>query len=156
MHVVAAWYRGTPRNSGNKFRMASPLTLPNFVALRQECARYRPSKIYATGKVDQSSSKSLNKLSATHQCPSLCEISSRSARNVRGKSYRFLHLSVCWRPRGPLLQSLPISAVMYSNARTTNVPKFAQFWQPVYTRYLLPNFVDFVESVIDRRDRQKQ
>ena len=39
MHV-AQWYHWTPeqssRNSGNKFRLASPLTLPNFVALRQK------------------------------------------------------------------------------------------------------------------------
>jgi len=39
MHV-AEWYHWTPkqssRNSGNKFRLASPLTLPNFVALRQK------------------------------------------------------------------------------------------------------------------------
>ena len=36
----AAWYRGIPdlssRNSGNKCRLARPLTLPNFCVLRQD------------------------------------------------------------------------------------------------------------------------
>jgi len=44
MHI-AAWYHGPPppdqrsRNSGNMCRLARPLTLPNFVALRQKNVR---------------------------------------------------------------------------------------------------------------------
>ena len=45
-------------NSWNMSPLARPLTMPNFVMLKK-CARYPLSKIWALGKVDQNSPKSL-------------------------------------------------------------------------------------------------
>jgi len=168
MHV-AAWYRQTriaepsdqsSRNLGNKCRLARSITVPNFVALRHKCTRDPLSKICASGKVDQSSPKSLEIRYAP--MPLTVPISSRSTRRCTRKASQIiktvLHpsvISILSLPRHSLGQSSPISALMYSKAWTTNVSNFVPFWQPVYTRYLLLNFVDLVESVTDRRDRQK-
>jgi len=58
MHVVA-WYHGTPDRSsgnlGNKYRLARPVTLPNFVALRQNVQNIRYGKGLLPRKVNQSS-----------------------------------------------------------------------------------------------------
>jgi len=66
----------------------------------------------------------------------------------------FLHPSVFSRPEGPRDQSSPISALIYSKARTTNVPNFVPF-DNLSTRHLLPNFDDFVESVTDKNDKTR-
>jgi len=51
--------------------------------------------------------------------------------DVWEKRYKFLRPSVFWRPGGPLgLKLTEVSAVMYSKARTINVPNFIPFWHP--------------------------
>jgi len=79
-----------------------PLTLPNFVMLRQEMCRissYPPRKVVLLEKgtkVDQ------NPLGAAHQCPLSCRISSRSVKLCTRKALQiiFLHPSIFCRPRG--------------------------------------------------------
>jgi len=98
------------------------------------------------GPPEQSSPNSGNN---NCQLARLCQISSCFANDIwekRNKHF-FLHLSVFWCPRSLLGQSSPISALC--TARPV--------WQILspsdnqFTSYLLPNFVDFIDSVTNRQ-----
>ena len=135
MHV-ASWYRGTPGPKFTKFAKfeeqvsvgQTPIMLLNFVTRRQEVC-----EIYVVQNL--SSRKWLRRLatpfgSATHQCPSLYQISPRSVKQCTTNAlYYFLHLSVFWRLRGKsLVQSSPVSALTYRTAsRNYQLPNFVRF-----------------------------
>ena len=126
-HGIAGLQDQSSPNSGNKCRLARPLTPPNFVALRQEvCEIPADRKFLLPGNVDQRlEPKSLKTCYAPMP---LCQ----SLTNM-------LHPSVFWRLRGtrrPKFTNLG----RYQCAKPSNLSKW----------YLLPNFVDFVENVTDR------
>ena len=127
---------GPPNQSSPKFlktwHTPIPLTLPNFVALRQKCARYPLSKICAPGKRGPKFTKIGDELLRTNAPRHAIFHRARQTMHQK-KSYKFCpHPSVFWRSRGdPLGQRSPIWLVMYSKA----------------TSIKLSNFVDFVVGV---------
>jgi len=79
-HGIARPSNQSSQNSRSKCRLAGPVTPPNFIALRQEvCA----VEIFFSHKVDQVYQNRLRP--AAHRCPSLCQISSRSAKRCTRK-----------------------------------------------------------------------
>jgi len=104
--------------------------------------RYPLSKICAPGKVDQSSAKSLKICYAP--MPPLWQISSRSAKRSTRKALTILlHI---WRPRGaPGSKFTDLGTDVQQGSL-----KFRPFVTAYRRDYLLPNFVDFIESVTDR------
>ena len=87
-------------NSGNTCPLARPLTMPNFVTLRQKvsdtdicCRKFVLPKKWTKGHQNPLRP-------ATHQCPSSYQISLLMAKPCTRKSLLiFLHPSLFWRPR---------------------------------------------------------
>ena len=93
--------------------------------------------------------------SATLQCPSVCQISSRSAKRYTRKALHFLHPSVFWRPRGTLWATGHQSRYWCRARPGLPMCQISSPYDNLSPRYLLPKFIDFVESVAARqRDRQ--
>ena len=119
------------------------------------CARYLKSKICAPRKVTKVHQNALR--SAMHQCPSLCQISSRSAtRCTRKALQKILHPSVFGHLRGTFWAKVHQSPHWCTARPGLTKCKISSPSDNPCTRYLLRNFIHFVESVIDWHDRQKQ
>jgi len=77
-------------------------------------------------KVHQNPSRSATRTNARHYA----KFHRAPPNDVREKRFNFFSILA---PLGkPLGRSSPISASMYSKARSTNVPNFVPFFQPVY------------------------
>ena len=106
-------------------------TLPNFGSPTRSVRDIRCRKFLLPEKQAKVHQNPLRP--ATHHCPSLCQISSRSAKRCRAyeKSITiFFTPFTILAPQGDIMgQSSPISKFrpMYSKARTTNVSNFASF-----------------------------
>jgi len=85
-------------NSGHKCRLARPLTLVNFVALRQKCARYPLSAVenFCSGKSGPIKVHQ-NRLRPVIVMPNLIALS--QSKGHQEKRYKFYTLQY-WRPRG--------------------------------------------------------
>jgi len=132
------------RNSGNKWQcqLARPLLVPNFVVLWQEesmrdvrCGKFVLPEKWT--KVQQNPLKSV-----THQCLYLCQISSRSAKRCMRKALQFFYTFGA--PGGPGSKFTDLGTGVQQGCL-----KFRPF-VAAYPRDLLPNFVDFIESLTDR------
>jgi len=97
-HGIAGPPDQSSRNSGNKCPLARRVTVPNFVTLCQEQFYISAVENLCCRKWTKVHQNHLRP--ATHQCPSSCQISSRSAKWCARKTLQILHPSLFWRPRG--------------------------------------------------------
>jgi len=98
-HGIVGFLDQSSPISGNRCRLARPLTPPNFVALRQEAWEISAVENFCRSKkwtkVHQNPLRP-----ATHQSPSLRQISSLSTKRCARKTLQiFIHPSVFWLPR---------------------------------------------------------
>jgi len=100
------------------------------------------------GKLDQSSPESLR----TSFRPVPIIVPNFIAHDIPETCYNFFtHLWILTPLGNHLGQSSPILELMYSKARFINVPNFVPFWH-ICAWYLLPKFVDFVDSMTDKQN----
>jgi len=133
----------------NKCRMARPLTLPNFVALEQKSVpdiRFlkfliSPGRELETGsKVHQNSLRP-----ATDKSPSACQISSLSAKRCTRNVIQVFYLLVNFGAPGD-----PLEVVMYTARPDLSQHEISSRSDNLCTRYQLPNYVAFVDSVTNK------
>ena len=152
---VAAWYSGTPDQSSpkseNKCRLARPITLPNFVALRQKCARYPLWEIFSPGKLNQRSPKSLKICYAPMPLSVPNFIALDQTMYEKSATKNVLHPSVFWRARGLPGPKFTSPGIDIQQGPSINLPNFVPFWQPVYEI-----FAAKLRWFRWKRDRQKQ
>jgi len=106
-----------------QIRLTSPLTLHNFIALRQEVSEISAVENLCSSK--KWTKIHLNSLrSATYQYLWLCQISSCSAKRWTRKAQQkfFTPFSISAPHGDPLGQSSSVAALMYRKDRTTKVP----------------------------------
>jgi len=154
---VAAWYSGTPDQSSpkseNKCRLARPITLPNFVALRQKCARYPLWEIFSPGKLNQRSPKSLKICYAPMPLSVPNFIALDQTMYEKSATKMFYTLQYFGAPGDSLGQSSRVLELIYSKAHLS-ICQISSHSDNLSTRYLLPNFVDFVENVTDKNSKR--
>jgi len=93
-HGIAAAVDPSSPNSGTKCQLARPLTMPNFVALRQEVCEISAVENFCFPKKWTKFRQNPLK-PVTHRCPSSCQISSRSVKWCTRKALQFFtHFSV--------------------------------------------------------------
>jgi len=126
-HGIAGPPDHSSRNSGNKCRLARPLTVPNFGTLRQKVLDMSAVENLCCRKSGPKCTKIGENLLRTMSVIML--ISSCSAKREKSVRKLFLHLSIFW---DLLSHSSPIYTVVYSKAPSINLPNFATFWKPVY------------------------
>ena len=127
-----------------------PLTLPNFVTLRQEMCRISTEKSCAPRKVDQSWPKSLRSCAPMPLIMpnfiALCQTMYK-----KSVTKHVLHPSVFCHPRGTLAQSWP----WHTASPSLSICQISSCSDSPSTRYLLPNFVNFGDGVTDKKATQK-
>ena len=141
---VAAWSCGTPKPSCHISSSSD-----------KKCARYQLCrKFLHQGKVDQSSPKSLKTCNVT--IPPMCQISSHSAKRCMRKALQIFTPSSILAPRGPPGAKVHRSlGTDVQQGPDYQCAKFHPLLATCPTRYMLLNFVDFVESEADKNSKRR-
>jgi len=131
------------RNSGNKCRLARPLTMPNFVILLQKMSEIPAIENLCSWKSGPKFTKIWDDLLRTN-----APYFARSVKRCTRKALQFFYILKYFGALGDSLgQSSLIWVVLYSKAPSIKLPNFIPFWKPSYEIYMLPKFVDFVDGV---------
>lgn len=156
---VATWHHGTLRpkftNSENKCRLASarPLTMPNFIALWQKICEISAVKNLLPKKwtkVHQNHSRR-----ATHQCPHHAKFHRSLSNRVREKRYKFLN-TIILGPQGDSWAKVHQSGWWGTASSPLSICQISSHFDNPSTRYLPPNFVNFLNGVTQKKAKKKQ
>jgi len=119
-------------NSGKRCPLARPITMQNFVAIRQEQSEINAIENLCSRKSGTKFTKKTCYLLKPSIVPNFIEIGETTLEH-----YNFLHPSIFWLPRAdPLGQRLPVWVVGYIKPTLATCRRRSDDPSP---RYLLPN-----------------
>ena len=144
--------------SGNKFRSARPERCQILSHSDKKWARcgYRYGFVCSQKKWTKFRQNPLRSAIRMHQWPPLCQLNFIALDQMMyEKSIAIFYTFSILAPQGT--PSAKVRSFDVQQGTRSAMPNFVPFWQPAYLRdNLLPNFVDFVESVTDNSTKNSK